>query len=362
MESGKNIGEVFKEKLYDYSEEPSNQVWGNIQNNPDLIKFNKNAGFNPIKYIIGGAAIIVLSTIALVAYNYFPIENTNSNIAKTETAIPKTETQNIQTNNVLENKELKNTTKLPSNDNKNLDKHGVIEPNNLVNYTPKNNSPLIIINDLNNSNKNEFVALTKTETNETKTPINTNVTNRSESVHKSVNETTPSRTIKNVIPIVASHDTIICLWSGINLSVGGATSVIWSNGSNANQIYVEPSESTVFSARVTNSEGNDTTIKVFVQVVDCFQIYMPTAFTPDGDGLNDEFKAVYNGNINDFEMMVFTRSGKKVFESSDINFGWDGKINGSQIEEGAYFYVIRYKDATDKVKEQTGQVILYRSR
>ncbi len=360
MESGKTIGEVFKEKLYDYSEEPGNQVWENIQNNPDLIKFNKQAGFNPFKYIIGTAAVVAITTIAIVAYNYLNEDKINDKIADKNVVTPPVSNQ-VNQNNTIENNSITNNDQLPLNKNHNSVSNISEETSNTNNYIPKSTNS-ILNNDVNNSTKNEVVAVHKPEIAETKAPVNSNTSNQTENLPKNIKENNPSRTIKNVIPIVVTHDTIICRWTGVNLSVGGASSVIWSNGSNANQIYVEPSESAVFSARVTNSEGNDTTIKVFVQVVDCFQIYMPTAFTPDGDGLNDEFKAVYNGNISDYEMMVFTRSGKKVFESRDINFGWDGKINGSQIEEGAYFYVIRYKDAMDKVREQTGQVILYRSR
>lgn len=361
MESGKTIGEVFKEKLYDYSEEPGNQVWENIQSNPDLIKFNKHAGFNPFKYIIGTAAIVTVTTLAILAFNYYSEDNIIDKVVNHKVVAPQNNSQINPSDLNTEKNTFENNGQIPSQKHDNSYTNAIEEKNSKT-VNPIKNNTLNEVSDIKIITKNDFFVENHVETNEVKTPTNTNVYNHSDNNIKNTKENTPTRTVKNVIPIVASHDTIICRWSGINLSVSGATAVIWSNGSNANQIYVEPSESAVFSARVTNSEGNDTTIKVFVQVVDCFQIYMPTAFTPDGDGLNDEFKAVYNGNISDFEMMIFTRSGKKVFESKDINLGWDGKINGSQIEEGAYFYVIRYKDAMDKVKEQTGQVILYRSR
>lgn len=365
MESGKNIGEVFKEKLYDYSENPSDQVWENIQNNPDLIKYNKSAKFNAFRYFVGGAAIVAITTLAIVGYNYFSNSEMPFSLKENKEIaiepIKKTiePNQNIVTQ-IVENNPQQNKVEAPIvKDNPKVTENK-LETNNVQNQTSEN---LFKQTELKQNSKNETSTVSKNETT-VSNPVNSTISTSKVETNNNRSTSQPNliRTIKNVIPIKATKDTIICRWTGLNLTIEGATSVVWSSGSTSSQIYVEPTESSVYNARVTNSEGNDTNIRIFIQVVDCYQIYMPTAFTPDGDGLNDEFKVVYNGDISDFEMMIFTRSGKKVFESRNINFGWDGKISGSQIEEGAYFYVVRYKDANDKIREQTGQVILYRSR
>ncbi len=69
-------------------------------------------------------------------------------------------------------------------------------------------------------------------------------------------------------------------------------------------------------------------------------IYAPNVFTPNGDGINDEFRVAYK-SIIEFQCWVFNRWGSKVFQWSDPQKGWDGNINGKPANEGAYFYVIK---------------------
>lgn len=68
---------------------------------------------------------------------------------------------------------------------------------------------------------------------------------------------------------------------------------------------------------------------------------VPNAFTPNGDGYNDEFK-VKDGyrSIVKFHGYIFNRWGKKLFEWTDITKGWDGKSGGSDVADGAYFVYI----------------------
>ena len=88
-------------------------------------------------------------------------------------------------------------------------------------------------------------------------------------------------------------------------------------------------------------------------------IYLPTAFSPNGDGTNDEFVATGKG-IVDFEMTISDRWGNTVFESKDINEGW----KGVQIDQstpslvGNYVYKVKAKDKYDKIIEKTGMISL----
>lgn len=67
---------------------------------------------------------------------------------------------------------------------------------------------------------------------------------------------------------------------------------------------------------------------------------VPNVFTPNGDGMNDEFRVVYR-SIKEFHCWVYNRWGHKVYESTDPAKGWDGTIGGKPAAEGAYYYVIR---------------------
>ncbi len=75
-----------------------------------------------------------------------------------------------------------------------------------------------------------------------------------------------------------------------------------------------------------------------VKVVES-DIKVPNAFTPNGDGMNDEFRVIYK-SIKSFQCVIYNRWGRKVYESSDPGKGWDGKIGSKVAEPGAYFYII----------------------
>jgi len=80
---------------------------------------------------------------------------------------------------------------------------------------------------------------------------------------------------------------------------------------------------------------------------DSATIFIPTAFTPDGigDNMNDRFWAVGTG-LSKFKITVFS-NGQTVYQSTDINEGWDGKVNGS-IENGQYSYEISATNMVNK--------------
>lgn len=75
---------------------------------------------------------------------------------------------------------------------------------------------------------------------------------------------------------------------------------------------------------------------------------VPNVFTPNGDGVNDEFRVVHR-SLREFHCEIYNRWGKLVFQWDDPNQGWDGNIGGRPAAEGAYYYVIRAKgtDASD---------------
>ena len=69
-------------------------------------------------------------------------------------------------------------------------------------------------------------------------------------------------------------------------------------------------------------------------------VVVPNVFTPNGDGMNDEFRVAYR-SLKEFHCWVYNRWGHLVYEWSDPAKGWDGTIGGRPAAEGAYYYVIR---------------------
>lgn len=90
-------------------------------------------------------------------------------------------------------------------------------------------------------------------------------------------------------------------------------------------------------------------------------LYVPNAFTPNGDGINDTFRVYTACQYTYFNIRVFDRWGEKVFESGDISVGWDGKYRGVACPPGTYTYELNSSFHADGIREQTkGSITLIR--
>ena len=97
--------------------------------------------------------------------------------------------------------------------------------------------------------------------------------------------------------------------------------------------------------------------------IDCFQVYIPTAFTPNEDGLNDSFKPITSQNVTDYFFQIYNRWGEVVFESNDKDAGWNGFYNGHQAPDDVYVWKLFYISAFDPSQqtiEEYGNVVLAR--
>jgi len=92
---------------------------------------------------------------------------------------------------------------------------------------------------------------------------------------------------------------------------------------------------------------------------DC-AIYVPTAFSPNGDGKNDLFKARLHDAVTAFKLAVYGRWGQPVFETTDPESGWDGKQKGVDLPQGTYMWVTTYTDSNKQLMQQQGTVTLFR--
>ena len=112
-----------------------------------------------------------------------------------------------------------------------------------------------------------------------------------------------------------------------------------------------------------NSYGCTDTASAEVIIYEPSSFYIPNAFTPDGDGLNDLFFAKgLNFDESTFEIYIYNRWGKQVYQSFDFKEGWDGNDYKTGIEcpAAVYSYVIRFKDNQEKNIEHVGSITLIR--
>jgi gliding motility-associated-like protein len=99
-------------------------------------------------------------------------------------------------------------------------------------------------------------------------------------------------------------------------------------------------ENTIY--RVTAYKRGNTAITStsnHTEIIPPLSIYIPSAFTPNNDGMNDTF-GVKGEGIKDFRILVYNRWGEVIFESTNAKMQWDGKYKGTPVEQGTYVYQV----------------------
>jgi len=107
------------------------------------------------------------------------------------------------------------------------------------------------------------------------------------------------------------------------------------------------SGSTNVELYVSYGDGNDAELIATISVsIAASLLEMPNAFSPNGDGVNDIYKAKDNHkSIIEFHAYIFNRWGQKIYDWTDINGGWDGTFHGKQVSDGVYYVLVKAKGA-----------------
>ena len=101
--------------------------------------------------------------------------------------------------------------------------------------------------------------------------------------------------------------------------------------------------SQIYTVVMSTDSGCMGTSTVNVTVVPKYDVFIPNVFTPNGDGVNDEWQIFGNmTGIKQLNVAVFNRWGEKVFESNDINFGWNGTYQGEFAPPAVYTYTAKF--------------------
>lgn len=120
-----------------------------------------------------------------------------------------------------------------------------------------------------------------------------------------------------------------------------------------------PTQTTTYYITVTNSAGCSTTDSVIVNVVPT--IFVPDAFSPNGDGNNDVFEIMNPQLASTFSINIFNRWGELIFKSNDAYFKWDGAYQNVQQEIDTYVYVIFFSQQSNSTSRMLkGNVTLVR--
>ena len=117
----------------------------------------------------------------------------------------------------------------------------------------------------------------------------------------------------------------------------------------------EPLETTVYYCNVVNALGCSATKTVVIEVIPT--LYIPSSFTPNGDGVNDVFRPVMSGFVK-MSMRIFNRWGEEICVFDKFDGGWDGKFQNLACPSGYYAYQLVATDNRTKVIEKAGSVLL----
>ncbi len=150
----------------------------------------------------------------------------------------------------------------------------------------------------------------------------------------------------------------------VDLTPGIFNTYEWRKLPSLDIISVQPTyvASEAGTYEVTFSNGSICRTARVVVTDDCRpKVFVPNAFSPNGNGQNEEFFAFPNPYVTDFTIFIYNRWGILMFQSNSIDFRWNGNFEGKPLPVGTYAYVMRYKsnlDATNEVFEQRGGITL----
>jgi gliding motility-associated-like protein len=153
-------------------------------------------------------------------------------------------------------------------------------------------------------------------------------------------------------------DTVICRSKPVVLNNGSSTfdSYLWNTGETTPSILVNETGTYYITVTQNSCEASDT---ILVTPGDC-DMYIPSAFTPNGDNLNETFGVVDNVALQYYSMQIFSKWGELIFSSNDVTQKWDGTFKGKKMPIGSYLWMLNYVNRAGRKFYEQGMVQLIR--
>lgn len=355
------IGEFFKEKLSNSQQTPPADAWNGILQDPTLKRFNRARRVRRISLGVGIPTLVVAVSLAafllVPSKQHSPATSPAPTISKVETttaATPAASTEILSASPASATPAssptiTQNETSIPAATITPLETQSPVAT---AETEPAPALPLMVFHP---HPETENPANTQTPAAAKHTPQtdNGNLTKRT------TGGDNPDTDEQTSYAMTYSKDTSVCRNSKVRLYVNNAESVFWSCGTMAPEVELYVSEPLTIRADIRTLDKRDTAILVNIGVYDC-ELFIPSAFTPNGDGLNDEWLVSAPANYTHYECVVKDKSGRILFQTKNIHQGWDGKSNGQYLPLGAYHYICRFRDEMGEQHIQQGQVMIIR--
>ncbi len=163
------------------------------------------------------------------------------------------------------------------------------------------------------------------------------------------------------VPIISQDVDTICKGTSTTLTASGGSSYLWNNGDSNPSILISPFVTSSYSVTVTNTINNivcSATTSTIMNVRNCNMIYIPNSFAPFG--YNPIFKPIgETKSTKNYSFQIFNRWGQMIFETTDIEKGWDGKFHGEYVQAGAYIYVLKFISIDEKYEKVGTVTVLF---
>ena len=178
-------------------------------------------------------------------------------------------------------------------------------------------------------------------------------------------KSTPAILSVHSLPVAtASNDTTINVGNSVQLNAMGGVSYQWVpstylNFSNISNPVSTPLSNISYIVIATDSNGCASNDTVNVIVDESTNLFVPTAFAPEGNQLN-QILYVRGKGIKEIEFVIYDRWGEKVFETNDIKQGWDGTYKGAKLSTAVFVYYLKATYFSGEKVEKKGNVTLIR--
>ncbi|HEY5966605.1 MAG TPA: gliding motility-associated C-terminal domain-containing protein [Chitinophagaceae bacterium] len=155
-------------------------------------------------------------------------------------------------------------------------------------------------------------------------------------------------------------DTAICSYGDLQLkTTAGFNQYTWSNGSLSSSIIIK--QPGLYWLRVKDGNGCFGKDSIIVNQKECLKgFFMPTGFTPNTDGKNDLLKPILLGDVVQYKFWIYNRWGELVFETTDLNRGWNGVYKGLPQNSGVFVWMCQYQFEGETPKQEKGTAVLIR--
>ena len=167
----------------------------------------------------------------------------------------------------------------------------------------------------------------------------------------------------NSLVVNAGKDTIVVPNTLVQLNASGGISYSWNPATGLSSPYIQNPVATAaddirYVVTATSVEGCIDTASMSIIVFKGAAIYVPNAFTPNGDGINDFLKPYLVGIKSLTYFTIYDRWGNKIFTTTRMNDGWNGTFKGKKLDAGSYAWVLGAVDLLGKAYFEKGTFTL----